>query len=309
MARALCLISLLVSLGCRPGGSGSVRIDPALATLVPGDAVFLAGVRMDAVRSTPMYRKWVANRPAPFLDNFARETGLDPRRDLWELLFVSGGAETLVMARGEFAPQGLEPKLEREGARRIPYKGYTLLGGEEAAVAFMNATTAVAGPAAAVRAVIDQRNRPAAPPVLLDRVKSIPSHNQVWAVSGGSPALAEKLPRRGNLANLGKILTMLESSTIAADLRSGLNISANGVCRTEQEAGSLASALRGFVGLARFSAPRNRPDLARLWDLIRIEQQDRSVRVEAAISEDLLDQLFAWASGSAPAGQPRSDGK
>jgi len=310
---ALVLVSLAAA-GCRSADTGSVRVDPALAALVPDDAVFLAGVRMEAVRATPLYRKWVADKPRPLVDEFAKETGLDLRKDLWELLLASDGKDTLAMARGKFAPQGLEPRLQRGGARRMPYKGYTLIGDENAVVAFMNTTTAVAGPAKAIRSLIDQRNRSdrGTAKALLAKVNTIPAQNQIWAVSVGPSALADKVPQSGNLANLGKILAMLETSTVAVDLRSGLNLVATGVCRTEQDARTLGDALRGLVGLARLSTPDNEPELLRAYDGIRIQQQQRSVRVEAQVPQDLLDKLLARAESGPKTpwpGQARPGGK
>ncbi|MEK7408630.1 MAG: hypothetical protein AAB225_26485, partial [Acidobacteriota bacterium] len=88
----------LAALGCGSADSGPVRVDPALAALAPADAVFLGGVRMEALRATPVYKRWVENKPQTFLDDFARETGLDPRRDVTELLLASDGKQTLTMA-------------------------------------------------------------------------------------------------------------------------------------------------------------------------------------------------------------------
>ena len=287
---------LLLSLaaGCRPADTGSVRVDPALASLVPPDAVFLAGVRLDALRATPAYQKWVAARPRPLVDEFARETGLDVRKDLWELLLASDGRSTLVMARGKFGPPGQEPRLGREGARRMPYKGYTLMGNESAALVFMNTSTAVAGPAPALRSLIDQRDRSdrGQAKSLLGMLSTIPARSQMWAVSVGTPALAGKLPQSGNLANLGKILALLESSTLAVDLRTGLNLVATGVCRAEQDARTLGDAIRGLIGLARLTTPDNEPEMLRAYDGIRVEQQQRSVRLEALIPQDALDKLL-----------------
>ncbi len=313
-------VLMLATLGCRSAERAALRVDPALAALVSSDAVFVAGARLEALRATPFYRKWVAGRPQPWLDRLAERTGLDPRKDLWELLIASDGKQTLALARGKFAPQGLEPRLEGLSARRTPYKGYTLIGEERAALVFMNSTTAAAGPAPSLRALIDRRNRSRGASPLLAKTKEFPAGTQLWMVSAGGAALAEWLPSAGNLANLGKIFSMLESSSAAADLRSGLRLSATGVCRNNDDARTLAEALRGLIGLARLSTPDETPELLRAYDGIGVEQDQRSVRIRAEIAQDLLEKLFErWSRSGLPgaaarlpqprAPQPRSGGK
>ena len=292
-----CLLVLLcVSLvGCGSAQTRSVRIDPALALLVPADTILLAGIRMEDLRATPFYKKSVGQRSLPVLDSLAKETGLDPRKDIWELLFASDGTKTAILARGQFSSQGLEPRLERQGATRAPYKGYTLIGNEQGAVVFMNATTAVAGRPATVRAIIDQRGRSTGlPPALKQKISAIPAGNQVWLVAnGGFGELAKAAPNAGNLANLARIMSMLENVTAAADFRAGLSMFATGVCRSDQDARSLGDALRGLVGLARLSTPSNDPDMLRVYDGIQVAQQQRTVRVDVKLSQELLDKALA----------------
>ena len=302
------VMALAMLAGCGSAQTGSERIDPALATLVPGGSVFLAGARMDALRATPFYRKWVANRPSAPLDDLARETGLDVRKDLWEVLVISDGKRTAVLARGKFSADGAEPRLDRPGVERTPYKGYTLSGNDQGAVAFMNASVAVAGSLDAVHWIIDERGRSSGPPpALSDKVKQIPAGNQIWLVSaGGAGELQKNVPQSGNLANIGKVLSMLDGVTAAADLRNGLTAFASGVCRNEQDAKSLGDAVRGLVALGRLSAPQDQPDLLRVFDGIQVDQQQRAVRVNAALSPALLDTLMGrFTSAESPRSRRR----
>jgi hypothetical protein len=192
--------------------------------LVPPDTILLAGVRLEPLRATPLYQRYIANRKLPQFEEFVKETGFDPRKDLWEFLIANDGKDTVVMARGHFDEMGLEPKLDREGAERMSYKGYTLLGDARTAVAFMNSSTAVSGPTAAVRSVIDRRSQAKGgiPQVLMEKVKAIPSTNQIWAVgnvNGRIPML--NFRDNGNLANLNNITPALKIFTTGIDLRTG----------------------------------------------------------------------------------------
>lgn len=288
--RAGGLAVLAAVLGCRSAERAHLYVDPALASLVSRDAAMVAGARLESLRGTALYRRWVADQPQPLLDQLTERLGLDARKDLWELLVASEGEHTVVLARGKFGPMGREPKFK--GARRMAYKGYTLVGDEQAALVFMNATTAAAGPAAALRALIDRRGRSEGVSPLIQQARTLPGGTQLWLVSHRTGALAEKLPRTGNLAALAKILATLEAATVAADLRSGLELDAAGACRSEQEARTLQEALRGLIGLARLTTPDNAPELLRAYDGINVRAQQRSIEVRARIPAHLLDQLI-----------------
>jgi len=276
----------LAALGCSSAQTGVVRVDGALAALVPADTVTLAGVRLDALRATPIYQKWIAGKPLLMLDEFAKETGLDLRKDVRELLVASNGKDTVALARGKFSPAGPDPKLA-------------------GTVAFINSTTAVSGPPEVVRAVVDRRNRSGVPAALLAKVGTISAQNQIWAVSlGGFSQIESAVPPMGPMASLGKILSMLEELTLAVDLRSGVNGVVIGLCKTEQDARSLSDALRGLIGLGRLSTPNDEPEMLRLYDGIQVEQQQRTVKLRAQIPQDLLDKAIvkveALSEGSPP---------
>ena len=87
----LVLAAALILSGCAPKATVGPKIDPALATLVPDDTTLLVGTRLEALAKTPVYQKYLADRKFPQVEDFAKQTGLDPQKDLWELLFVSNG--------------------------------------------------------------------------------------------------------------------------------------------------------------------------------------------------------------------------
>ena len=290
---ALFVLALLALAGCAPRASQTVKIDPALATLIPPDALVLAGVKADTLRSTEFYRRFVLSRPQPQLDDFVKQTGLDPRKDIWELLVASDGKSMLAMARGKFSPAGLEPTLLQGGAKRFSYKGYTLIGSEEAAVVFMNATTALAGPASALRATLDRRETGAAPPkALLDRVAAIPATSQAWVVATG-PFDKFNLPvsKTGNLSIPPQMFGSIQSIVAWVDLRTALDFTATVEGATSEDAKRVHDAIKGLIGMGRLSTPDGKRELLRLYDSIGVEQQERSVRVKANIPLELIDSL------------------
>src|SRR3954451_6638431 len=91
------IVFLLVLLtGCRRQGSSTVFIDPALAALVPGDTVMLAGVRMEQLGKTKFWTDYVQKGRVPAIEKFQKTTGLNVEKDLWELLVASTTKDILV---------------------------------------------------------------------------------------------------------------------------------------------------------------------------------------------------------------------
>ena len=66
----LAAAALLVLPGCQRLLPTRARVDAAIAPLIPGDSVVLAGLRLDRLKGTPFYQKYVIGRRIPELDNF-----------------------------------------------------------------------------------------------------------------------------------------------------------------------------------------------------------------------------------------------
>jgi hypothetical protein len=255
--------------GCRG------RVDSAWTALVPPDTVALAGVRLYQLRATPVYRKLASQHRLPRFDEFRNETGIDPERDIRELLLAYDGQNALWIARGAF-------RMKPPGSPR------------NNSIAIIDKYTALAGPAPVVHAAIERykSGRSGAPGSLVARVEALPGDPQIWVVTNGWTGLRpETLREMGNAANLDRVLRSAESTTLTVDLRAGLHAAMAADCRTEPDALNLSAELRGLLGLAR-GVPRNRPDLLRAFDDVQVTQQGRSVKVNADIPLDLVERLL-----------------
>jgi hypothetical protein len=293
---SLIAISLLALAGC---GSSTrlTKVDPALAVLVPSDTVMLAGLKMEPIRKTVVYQKYLGERGLPLLDQFAASTGLDPRTDLWEILLASDGKKAVMMARGKFAEMGREPRLDLPGSARTSYRGYTVIENEENAVVFLNATTAVAGTPAVVKGVLDRRDSPSPIPAeLQELVKSIPVTHQVWAVSlGGAEFLNPLLPAQGNLAMARSLVAPVKKFSAAMDLEAGFDGYVLAECGTPEDTKQLYDALRALVGLARLSTPTGQAEMLALLEAVSVTQQQQKVELRARVPLDLLEKIAAKA--------------
>jgi len=268
------------------------KIDPALASLIPPDTTLLAGARLDKLQETSIYKKNLANRPVPLIDDFPKQIGLQvKRKDLWELLLISDGKQSVVLGRGKFADEA-EPRIERPGAQRFAYKGFNLVGDEREAVLLLSPSVIGVGPTAALRSLIDNKGKSSGPPSnLADQLKEMPAEAIFWAVYGGG---VTKLPfdAPGDMANVNKIIASIQSGSIYLDLRAGVNGLAMGNCGSDQDAKGLYDALRGLTGLARLAIPKDKPEAGRLLDGLRVTQDSHKVSLHIEEPEELVDPLL-----------------
>src|SRR5271157_3617340 len=117
--RTLLLCTLPIWLG--DGRARAERVDNVLAQMVPDDSVTLIGMRMEQLKSPPLFQKLVAQEKLPQMGEFARESGFDPRRDVRDLLFASNGKQTVLLARGSF-----HLKVP-DNAKKTNYHGYVIV--------------------------------------------------------------------------------------------------------------------------------------------------------------------------------------
>jgi len=285
---------LLVTLaGCSGSLTRHGPIDPTLAAFIPPDTVVLAGVRMDQLRATPLYGKLAQENRLPRFDEFRTESGFDPSRDIHDLLLASDGKNMLAIAHGMFAAR------PAESLKAGDYKGYTLYAKDQRGViAFLDKATALGGPAASVRAAIDQfkSGGRGAPRDLMARADTLPAGAQIWAVvAGWRGATPDQLRAMGNLGNMDRMLRSVEGANLTVDFRSGVHAAATGDCHTEPDAKTLADSLRGLTALARMAASRgaseSQQDLLRALDAIQVKQQGPVVQLNIDLAEDAAEKL------------------
>jgi hypothetical protein len=296
------LIALLAS-SCGGEGNrvGRAGIAPELEGYIPADTVILFGARVDQIRTTPLYERLVKEKKIAALDDFARRTGLDPRKDLQEFLIASNGKEALMMAKGRIENSiALEELLVKDGAMRQAFDGHTLLTGDSGqSVVFVANRLALAGSTELLKKAlaksegeaVEDTNRRA----VLARVGLLPKDRHMWVVAVGGWA-PMPLPETGNLANLNRVFQSLESVTMTMSLSDGVSLNAAGTCNDERGAKQLHDMLRGLIGFGRLSTPSDRPEMLRFFDGVQVDHSKKEVKVDATVPKDLVD-VFLQATG------------
>jgi hypothetical protein len=304
MRRFVLMAAFVTLIGCErphPPNFG-VKIDPALAMLVPSDTVLMVGTRVEELVKTPVYLKYVAGRSIPQIDEFARYTKLDPRKELWELLFVSNGKQGVLLGRGKFSDQLEDPRAQKGNPNVSDYKGLTLVGDGKTAVMFINTSTAAVGSPDALRALADQREHSGGPPApLVALMKDLPKEAQFWAVYLGGPV---KLPfdDNSNLGNINKLLSSVQTGSLYLDLRTGVKGVAQGNCSSDQAAQRVHDALKALIGFGRLSVKPGQEELLPVYDSIQVTQNTSQIKVQMDVPQNLVDQLLAvWLGTGKPA--------
>ena len=296
---------VFLGVGCKRERT-SVAVDAALLTQVPADTVALGGMRVKALRGTAAWKR-VLEQPGvqAQLEKLAAETSFDARKDLWEILWSTNGKEALVYARGEFAPMGLEPKIEREGVQRMSHKGSMLLGNEENAVWFVNSSTAVYGRTGKLRELIDGRDEGNAGPsaAIRERIAGFAPGTHFWMVAEGGalPQVPEmgSVGEQGGMAmnflqNLPKLMKSVQMVTGQMSLADGIAMEGAAYCDGEQGARQVHDSLKGVVGLARVALPeRQRGALLPLLDAVEVVQKESVTGMKARLTVEQFEKVQA----------------
>jgi len=266
------------------------RVDNVLVRMTPPGVTSLVGVHMDQLLASELYQKMMALQKLPQLDQFARETGFDPRRDVREILLATGPAGSVLLARGNF---NLKPEPVA-GIKIVRYGPYSIRVLDQSGFCVLDATLAAAGDVPAVEAALEEWQHGAhkAAQPLLATVASVDPQTTIWGASTGFAAfLAGNMPRVGNGIDFSAIFRGIESTWFSASVSSGFQASIHTTAATEKDAMNLRDTAKGLIGFGRLSVPENKPNLLRFWDGLGVEQSGRNFTLRADIGGDLIDQM------------------
>ena len=290
LRNSILIVALLLG-GCsRKPTETSVFVDPQFAALVPPDTTLLVGLRVENLVKTPIYQKYLSGGRIGIIDKFARGTGINPEKSLWNLLLVSNGRDSFVLGRGKFADELMAPDFSKRGVARFGYRGMTMFGDEQQAMLLVNSSTIAMGDTPTLRGLVDGRTSFRGLPERLNTLaKEVPHEAQFWGAYTGGPM---DLPLSGNLENVNKVLGLVGNGIFYFDVSQGVTGTITGVAANPQNAQQAHDGLVGFLGLGRMMMPKNQSDLARALDGIQVSQDGQRVSVKIAESDELAGTLI-----------------
>jgi hypothetical protein len=268
--------------------------DSAL-NFLPADTKVVIGIRVSAIRESALFKD--AGTDAQKLGDewtkLVAIAGFDPIHDIDEILIFSTAdnekAAALMAVRGRF-------NLERMGAAAKRYHGVAIVGegaGGTSVLALLDATTAIAGEAPAVRAAIDRRGHGAPlDPHLAARVQLLAERFDIWGTGERPEGFVAPTGKREDLDSIDRFEFGIR---ISKGLEVGAEVHARSAKDAEKLAASVAMLQAMMIGREP-AAPR-----------FDVQVKDGTIKLSLAVSEDDLKKAIVAQRGArAPKGGPPS---
>jgi len=272
--RIACLLCLVALLGCQKYNGTGVELDSSFARYVPAGTKALIGVKVDALKSSEFYKRHESQLKLPQLSSMRETIGMDPSRDLTDIVIAWDGQQILTIAHGDFKSPS---------------------GSKQEAIVFLPKGIALAGPLAQIKRAMDGPG--GVPEELKTRLHGVLPNAQVWAASYGVLPLSNIPLRSDTQSILSNLVDYVNGTTLGIAFDAGAHLRLDIACISPEGAQRVNDALRGLIGFARLNTPDNQMDMLHLWDAIKVEKNDRGVVVHADLTADLADKLFGQLAG------------
>lgn len=285
---------LLLSVGCVRQPVTGISVDPAFRTLIAPDTKLLSGIEWDSLKVTPFYQRHEKDLNIPQLGAVTERLGVDPTRDISKLVVAWDGRDWLMMERGRFNTSDLQKKLITQGAQTTTYRNHTLIGNNLGAVVFFKNVGLEGSTTAVDRAIdLEAKGEGEIPEELQERLRTLSKNDQLWTVSRAGLAFANFATNSDFQTALSNITGSVSGTTAGLYVDTGLHLSVDLQCVSDQGATRVHDALRGIIGFGRLSTKDNEQDLLRAYDAIKVEKTNQIVQVRADLSAELADKLIA----------------
>lgn len=131
---------------------------------------------------------------------------------------------------------------------------------------------------------------------LIERAEVLSVSNQAWSVFLDIGDLWEsqvhKFPRGINIP-VARVFRAISISTIAVNLTDGIDVKAEGICATPQDARTLVNVSRGMVGLGRFALSRQYPVVMNLLKNIDLVDDGMTFRASLKMTVSEFEKTLA----------------
>ena len=278
-------------------------VDPALLGLVMPEAKVVAGAQVDQAQASPFGRYLLGQfQPGADFDKLVAASGFDPRRDLREIVAASMlDNQSLVVVRGVFQPGRIAAMAVAGGATSSSYRGIELLSNlnqDGQSAAFLDASTAIAGTTAQVKAAVDRRmSNTTYSGALADKVRAVSGANDVWVVT--QTPIADFLGQRTNGAlppNSPQAGAIGAIQQVAGGLRFGgdaVTLNGEALTRSNQDAQALVDVLKFVVSMVQLN--NNNPNAAKLAAALNgatFTADGATLRLTLSVPQQQLEELM-----------------
>jgi hypothetical protein len=281
--------------------------DRQLVSLVMPDAKVLAGINVDQAKITP-FGQYVLSQiqsQGLHLGLISGQTGFDPTRDLRELLLASDGTPQtgLVLARGAFDAQRIQSAGLAGGGVMESYKSLNILEDPKRthAVAFLDATLAVAGDLASVKGAIDRQSLAAPLPAFIGQVDQWSGADDAWALttvplSALKPSAAPVPPNPA----LQNAFQSIQQAAGGVKFGTQVVFTAQAQTDTAQNATALANVLQFLSSLAQMQAPPPNAQVGALLQGLAVTSSGSLVNFSLSVAETELEQIMKSRAARTP---------
>ena len=286
--------------------------DAGLLRLVMPDAKVIAGLQVDRTRDS-LFGQFVLSRMQlddPGYKRFTAETGFDPRRDVKELMIASNWQSStpdtrwLVLAKGTFDIHKIQQVAANNGVAVTNLQGtdiYSFGGGStpdaDNSIALLDASSAVMGDLASVKAAITrQKSNAPAPSDLIKKVGDVSAKNDFWFVTlVPLSEFAGAMPD-ANVSNAmsGNVLNGINQASGGIRFGDMVTISAEAITRSDKDALALVDVVRFVVSMLQMNRQNNPAagQVASLLDALDTKTAGNVMTMSLAIPEQQLEQML-----------------
>jgi hypothetical protein len=285
--------------------------DPTLLNLVMPDAKVLAGVNVEQAKGT-LFGQYVLTQIQSGdhdMQTVVALTGFDPTRDVRETLVASNGAPNsgLALARGNFDIAKLTAAANLKGAVSENYNGVTILEEPKQThgLAFLDATTAVAGDIANVKGAIDrQKNPQLLPSAVTVKINALGLNQDAWVLCTVPPSTLAPPHKDAQNGQIPPVFQTVQSASGGVKFGNNVVFTGQAQADTAQSATSLGDVVKLLINLAQMNAGQNQ-QAAALAQAVQVSASGNTLNVSLSLPEDQFQQLARFGQkGDAVQGRP-----
>lgn len=283
-------------------------VDPALLKLVTPGSRLVGGINITTAKTSPFGQYLLARmqNEDKDLQQLIDMTGFDPRRDLTEVVFASPGQKDqktgVVVVSGNFNISKILALAGQHSETVTRYGNADVITAKHGAkdgawVAFLNNSTALAGDAASVKAVLDNPSAAGLKADLAARAQALSSRYQAWFLStipvseltGKVPEVTGGAPKTAR----GDFFQGVQELSGGVLFGTNVEIGLDATTRSDRDAQALADVIRFLAGMVQQNAEQPQTALlAKMLDGLVLKTSGPVTSLTFSIAEQDLEKLL-----------------